>query len=296
MKTKIVGIGLVVLVAALPLAAAMQDAERIERTAVALAAAADAPAGAEGEETKRAIKVVVVDGEGGEPRVLEDVVVDGPHRQVIRLQGKPGAEGERVRVFHAGPEGAGLFAPIAGRGFLGVHLVDLTPELRAHFGAAGEAGLLVGRVEAGGPAEQAGVRVGDLLTHVGGEPVTTSWDVLRRVRPLGVGQGVALEVVRDGRVHSLSATVAEREQPQIEAHTLLRRLGEDGEVKVWQIDPEEMGRRMGEVTELFASPEWRERVKTLTVTGEGLEERLEALEQEIQRLEKELREERRDER
>jgi membrane-associated protease RseP (regulator of RpoE activity) len=272
----------------------MQDAERVERTAVAVMAAGDAQAGVEGEETKRAIKVVVVGGEGGEVEVLEDVVVGEPHRQVFRVEGTPGAEGERVRLFHAGPEGAGFFAPLAGRGFLGVHLVDLTPELRAHFGAAGDAGLLVGRVEPGSPAEQAGVRVGDLLTHVGGEPVTSSWDVLRRVRPLGAGEGVALEVVRDGRVETLSATVAEREQPQIDAHALLRRLGEDGEVKVWQIDPEEMGRRMGEVTEFFASPEWRERVKSLTVTGEGLEERLEAMERELERLEKQIQEQNRE--
>lgn len=293
MKTKIVGIGLVVLVAALPLAAAMQEAERVERPAVAVAVGAEAPDG-EGE-VKRKVQVVVVDGEGEKVEVLEDVVVGEPHRQLLRLQGKPGAEGG-LRVLHAGPEGAGFFAPIDGRGFLGVHLVDITPELRAHFGAAGEAGLLVARVEAGSPAEQAGVRVGDVLTHVGGEPVTTSWDVLRQVRPLTAGQGVALEVVRDGRVETLSATVAERDQPQIEAHALLRRLGEDGEVKVWQLDPEEMGRRMGEVTDFFADPEWRERVKTLTLTGEGLGERLEELEKEIQRLEKELQEERRDER
>lgn len=293
MKTKLMGIGLVVLVAALPLAAAAQDFEWVESTAVAVAAVgAEAPEGE--EKTKREVKVVVVDGEGDEVEVLEDVVVDGPHRQVIRLHGEPGAEGERVRIFHGGPEGGAFFAPIAGRGFLGVHLVDITPELRAHFGAAGEAGLLVGRVEPGSPAEQAGLRVGDVVTHVGSEPVATSWDVLRHVRPLTAGQGVALEVVRGGRVETLSATVAERDQPQVDAHALLRRLGDDGKVKVWQIDPEEMGRRMGEVTEFFASPEWRERVKTLTVTGEGIEERLEALEQEIQRLEKELQEQRRE--
>jgi predicted RNase H-like nuclease (RuvC/YqgF family) len=51
---------------------------------------------------------------------------------------------------------------------------------------------------------------------------------------------------------------------------------------------------MGEVTEYFASPEWRERVETLTITGEGLEERLEALEREIERLSRELEEERRE--
>lgn len=116
----------------------------------------------------------------------------------------------------------------------------------------------------------------------------------RQVRPLTAGQGIALEVVRDGRAETLSATVAEREQPQIEAHALLRRLGEDGETKVWQIDPEELRERMGAVTQMFASPEWQERVKSLTVTGEGLGARLEEMEREIERLQKELEEQRRE--
>ena len=289
MKTKIAGIVSAVLVAALPLAAAMVDGERVERVVVAEVTGEGAGAAAEGE-AKQFVRVVVKD-ENGEEVVLEDVV-GAPHRQVFRIEGKPGAEGERVRVFHAGPEGFRSFGPIEGKGFLGVHLVELTPELRTHFGA-GDAGLLVGSVEAGSPAELAGLRVGDVLTRVGGEAVTGNWDVLRKVRPLTAGQGVALEVVRDGRVETLSATVVEREQPQLDAHALLRRLDEDGNVKVFQVDPQELRERMGEVTEFFASPEWREKVKTLTVTGEGLAERVDALELEIERLEKELEEERR---
>lgn len=292
MKTKTMGIALAALIAALPLAAAMLDEEPVRRVERIAVAAADGEAS--GGAAERVVKVVVVDGEGEEARVLEDVLVDTPHRRVIRLEGGPGEVGERVRVLHAGPEGWGSFGAIEGRGFLGVHLVELTPELRAHFGAAGEAGVLVGRVEAGSPAEQAGLRVGDLLTRVGGEPVTGAWDVSRQVRPLTAGQGVALEVVRDGRVETLSATVAEREAPQIDAHALLRRLGEDGEVKVWQLDAEELRERMGEVTEFFASPEWQDRVKTLTVTGEGLGARLEELERQIERLQQELEEERRE--
>jgi membrane-associated protease RseP (regulator of RpoE activity) len=291
--TKKTGIVAAALIAALPLAAAMPDGEPIERVVVRTVEGGDAEASAEGT-AKSQVKIVVVGGEGDEARVLEDVLVDAPHRRVLRVEGAPGEAGERIRVFHAGPGDFGSFGAIEGRGFLGVHLVELTPELRAHLGAAGEAGLLVGRVEAGSPAEQAGLRVGDLLTRVGGEPVSGNWDVLRQVRPLTAGQGVALEVVRDGRVETLSATVAEREQPQIEAHTLLRRLGEDGEAKVWQIDPEELRERMGEVTELFASPEWQERVKVLSVTGEGIEARLEELAREIERLQKELEAQRRE--
>src|SRR5688572_3678790 len=45
------------------------------------------------------------------------------------------------------------------RAYLGVSLVDLTPELREHYGAEKDAGILVGSVEEGGPAEKAGVRI-----------------------------------------------------------------------------------------------------------------------------------------
>lgn len=292
MKTKTRGMVLFALIATLPLAAAMPDGEptvRVERIALA---------SADGEAPERvgkpAVKVVVVDGEGEAQRVLEDVLVDAPHRRVVRVEGEPGEARERVRVFHAGPEGFRSFGAIEGRGYLGVHLIDVTPELRAHLGGGDEAGLLVGRVEPGSPAEQAGLRVGDLLTRVGGEAVSGNWDVIRKVRPLTAGQGIALEVVRDGRVETLSATVAEREPPQIEAHALLRRLGEDGEAKVWQIDPQELRERMGEVTELFADPEWKERVQVLSLTGEGLQKRLEEMEREIERLEEHLEEQNRE--
>ncbi|HUO87478.1 MAG TPA: PDZ domain-containing protein [Thermoanaerobaculia bacterium] len=225
-------------------------------------------------EVRRELRVVVVDGES-DVEVLEDLLTDAPGHRVIRLAGEE---------FQAGPGHIRFHGPIEGRGYLGVHLIDITPELRVHLGAGEDTGLLVARVEAGSPAEQAGLEVGDVLTHVGGEAVSSNWDVLRAVRPLTTGEGVALEVVRQGRVEMLSATVAEREHRQIEVHALLRRLGEDGETRAWEIDPAELGKRMGEVTEMFASPEWRDKVRTLTVTGEGLEQRLEQLESELERL------------
>jgi membrane-associated protease RseP (regulator of RpoE activity) len=287
--TKKTGIVAAALIAALPLAAAMPDGEPIERVVVRTVEGGDAEASAEGT-AKHEVKIVVVGGEGDEARVLEDVLVDAPHRRVLRVEGAPGEAGERFRMLLGGPEGRGFFGAIEGRGFLGVHLVELTPELRSHFGAAGEAGLLVGRVEAGSPAEQAGLRVGDLLTRVGGEPVSGNWDVLRQVRPLTAGQGVALEVVRDGRVETVSATVTERELPRLEAGALMRRLGEEGESFTWELDPEELSKRMEKVTEYFSSPEWKAHVRELESTSRTLEERLAGLEEELRALEQKLQE------
>ena len=56
-------------------------------------------------------------------------------------------------------------------GRLGVSVQDLTPELAAHFGAAG--GVIVSAVRDDSPASRAGIRVGDVITTVDGEAIDT---------------------------------------------------------------------------------------------------------------------------
>jgi membrane-associated protease RseP (regulator of RpoE activity) len=270
-KTLVVTMALALAVA-LPLAAAVvvegQDAPQertVERVVVVRAAS---PGGVE-----RDPQVFVVKGEEGR---LELKGGAGVH-----LLGPGGA------MLHAGP---GAFAVVSGRGFLGLELVEITPELRRHFGVAGEAGVLVGQVASDSPAERAGVRVGDVLTHVDGEEVGSAFGVLRKVRPLTEGQVVGLEVVRDGRVETVSATVTERELPRLEAGALMRRLGEEGESFTWELDPEELSKRMEKVTEYFSSPEWKAHVRELESTSRTLEERLAGLEEELRAREQKLQE------
>ena len=93
---------------------------------------------------------------------------------------------------------------------LGVELVDTTAELREHFGGRQDAGVLVGKVVAGSAAEKAGVRVGDLLVSVAGEPVETPGDVIEAVSE-NAGKTIDIEVVRDGRLQKLTATLPEDE-------------------------------------------------------------------------------------
>lgn len=128
--------------------------------------------------------------------------------------------------------------PMMKRGYLGVGLMDLTPELRAHFGA-GEAGVMVSKVEDGSPADKAGVKVGDILTSIDGHAVKSSWDIGARVRGLDDGKQIPIEVLRNGKVQNLSATIVERERPEVDMGPLFFK-EKDGDRVLLRMDKEEL--------------------------------------------------------
>jgi hypothetical protein len=141
---------------------------------------------------------------------------------------------EKHRIVIVGPDGKekvieGL-GPMVRRGYLGVGLTEMTPELRTHFGAPENAGVLVSSVEPGSPADKAGLQVGDILAQIDGKDVKSSWDVRARVRDFEEGQQVPLEVWRDGKVQTLSAAISLRERPELDMGPLFMRHrdGEDG--------------------------------------------------------------------
>jgi len=122
--------------------------------------------------------------------------------------------------------------PMVRRGYLGVGLTELTPELRTHFGAPEEAGVMVSTVEAGSPAEKAGLKVGDIISEVDGKAVRSSWEVSTKVRGYEEGQQAALEVWRDGKVQNLTASITLRERPEFDMGPLFAKGGEDGPMKL----------------------------------------------------------------
>ena len=97
-----------------------------------------------------------------------------------------------------------------GGGFLGVGLTELTPELRAHFGVPEDAGVMVSKVVEDSPASRAGLQVGDIISGVGGEAVASGSALARKIRRHEDGEAATLEVWRDGRVETFTATVEER--------------------------------------------------------------------------------------
>lgn len=126
------------------------------------------------------------------------------------------------------------------RGYLGVGLTELTPELRTHFGVPEDAGAMVSSVEKGSPADKAGIRVGDVITSVDGKDVETSWDIRANIRDLKEGEQVPLMVFRDGKAQNLSATIAMRERPELDVTPFVFRGDGEGEPMVFHLDRERL--------------------------------------------------------
>ncbi|HEU5322941.1 MAG TPA: DegQ family serine endoprotease [Methylomirabilota bacterium] len=95
------------------------------------------------------------------------------------------------------------------RGWLGVSLQPLTPDLAASFGAGDRKGVLVADVVAGSPAAAAGVKQGDVVLRVDGKPVDDPGDLARAVGLARPGQQVKLTVWRDRHERALDVTLKE---------------------------------------------------------------------------------------
>ncbi len=95
------------------------------------------------------------------------------------------------------------------KGRLGVMVMGLTPELRKHFGAPEDGGVIVARVDPGTPAAKAGIVVGDVIVAVHGKKVDGASDVLSALAGVGKGEHAKIELVREGKPRTLDATIAD---------------------------------------------------------------------------------------
>jgi S1-C subfamily serine protease len=99
-------------------------------------------------------------------------------------------------------------------GWVGLAVIDLPPALREHFGSTPDAGVMVADVLSGGPAERAGVALGDVLVAVDGRRVGNRGTLAQLVRRGGVGSVLELTVLRRGEELRLEVDVLERPAPE----------------------------------------------------------------------------------
>ena len=101
------------------------------------------------------------------------------------------------------------------RGRIGVTIAPVTKEVAESIGLGRAAGALVQGVEAGGPADKAGIEAGDIITRVDGKPVERSGDLPRIVGATKPGSKTQLQVFRRGASRDLSVTVVEFEPEKL---------------------------------------------------------------------------------
>ncbi|MHA7061936.1 DegQ family serine endoprotease [Azospirillum argentinense] len=94
------------------------------------------------------------------------------------------------------------------RGWLGVKIQEISPEIAESVGLSQTKGALVAEVTPDSPAAKAGVRQGDVILAYGGKPVNTLRDLTRRVADTKAGDTVDMTVVRKGKETTLTAHIA----------------------------------------------------------------------------------------
>jgi membrane-associated protease RseP (regulator of RpoE activity) len=173
-----------------------------------------------------------------------------------------------------------------GKGFLGVSLLDLTRELRAHFGVPEDSGVMVSQVEPGSPAAKAGLKAGDILTGFDGDELESAFDVSRAVRQKKDGEPIALEVYRDGKMQKLTATAMERERRVVDVRGLPRKVMSPPEMAAMD---EAMRTVRERVSQIERDPAMRDKVMVLRSAREAeLEKRLADLEKRLAELQKQI--------
>jgi len=98
------------------------------------------------------------------------------------------------------------------RGFLGITVNEISPDLQEAWGLTSDRGAVVQSVTPGMPADQAGLKRGDIITAIDGRDVNTHDEVVRLISSKGPGSKVRLTVLRGGQEMSVTASLGDREE------------------------------------------------------------------------------------
>jgi serine protease Do len=96
------------------------------------------------------------------------------------------------------------------RGFLGIQITDLAPEVAARLGVTKDTGVVVGDVFDGSPAGKAGIQAGDIITNIGGKAVKDGRQLQTVVAGLPLHKPVDITVLREGKAKVLPVTIEEQ--------------------------------------------------------------------------------------
>ncbi|MBI4400078.1 MAG: DegQ family serine endoprotease [Nitrospirae bacterium] len=96
------------------------------------------------------------------------------------------------------------------RGWLGVSIQELSPELASQFGVPEPKGVLVSDVLDGSPAKRAGLERGDVIVEYDGKPIENPTQLRNAVAQTAVGRKASVKYIRDKQIRTLDVTIAEQ--------------------------------------------------------------------------------------
>jgi serine protease Do len=131
------------------------------------------------------------------------------------------------------------------RGWLGVSVQDLTPDLAKSFGVENDRGALIADVSKNGPAQKAGIKRGDVVVKLDGEDIPDSSMLRNKIALTKVGKVVTVTVLRSGKQQDIAVTIGNLvDEAKMLSTSLRERLGitvrqvTEKEVKKYNLDSE----------------------------------------------------------
>jgi serine protease Do len=127
------------------------------------------------------------------------------------------------------------------RGWLGVAIQQVTPELAESLRTDGAHGALVADVTKDGPAEKAGVKRGDVIVTYDGKKIENSSSLPVLVAATPVGRTVPVDVLRNGKIKALDVTISKLSEKEVAVDEPTARQGKLG-LALRDLRPEERER------------------------------------------------------
>ena len=105
------------------------------------------------------------------------------------------------------------------RGYLGVYIQDVSAPIAKQFGYKGDRGVLLGDVSPDTPGAKAGLKRGDIVTQLNGDPVDDANTLRNRISQMAPGTNVRLQLWRDGKTQDATVTLGELPETSAKAES-----------------------------------------------------------------------------
>lgn len=130
------------------------------------------------------------------------------------------------------------------RGWLGVGIQDISPELVEYYGLKDTKGVLVTHVYEGDPADKGGIKTGDIITAINEKAVSSSRELSRIIAETGTGKRIAISLIRNGEKLNVYVELTKRNDEELADNRKPEDTGEFG-LKLAELTPD-LARRTGD--------------------------------------------------